>query len=67
MNNLKQFGVKSLYDPQSLKEIHNFEALYNRKPKSYPNKKRTLVSHNHEIDFYNRNGTLKQMENRAIR
>ena len=47
MNNLKHFGVKSLYDPQSLREIHNFEALNNRKPKLYPNKKKYLVSHNH--------------------
>ena len=60
-----QFGVRRLYDPQTLKEIHNFDDLAKRKPKTLDtvvNKKRFSVQHNSQIDFYRKNGALQAMQ-----
>ena len=57
MNNYKNFGIKSLYGHDALKSIHNFDDVMNRKPKVALDKKKFLVSHNRQIDFYQMNGT----------
>jgi hypothetical protein len=67
MNNLRNFGIKSLYGQDALKSIHNFDDVMNRKPKAVLDKKKLLVRHNQQIDFYERNGTLKAKENSNAR